>query len=576
MKKICFMVATPFTANAFLLEHLKALSLRYQVSLCLNQSLYPLLPDFESSGIRIINVPIERKLSLLSDLKTLKSLLVVFNKEKFVSVHTLTPKAGLLGIFAAYLCVVPNRLHTFSGQVWANEYGFKRWFYKNIDRAIVFFSTQVFCDSASQGKFLQEEGVVKNNVISVIGGASISGVNLARFHPQADQKFDIHFSKLNSQDHFNFLFVGRIARDKGMYDLIEAFIGISQENLKARLWIVGPDEEGLRAQIEYKFPRLKGVLWMGPSTTPEVFMAKADVLVLPSYREGFGSVIIEAAACKTPAIAYRINGVIDAIEDGHSGILVNKGDSKALELVMKSVMLNPKSVTQMGEHAYQRAIRAFCAKEITSSWLDLYEAIVPATSGDGVKLGYLYLKRVFDVTFSAIALITLSPILLTIACIIVVLDGLPIIYWSDRVGANGEIFQMPKFRTMKPGTPALATDLLQSPEAHMTWLGPFLRKTSLDELPQLWSILIDDMSFVGPRPALFNQTKLIALRKDAQIDELKPGLTGLAQINGRDELSDELKVQSDEQYLKNISFNLDLKIIALTFIQVLFGKNVSH
>ena len=372
------MVTTPFTANAFLLQHLKALSLRYQVSLCLNQSLYPLLPEFESSGVRIINVPIERKLSPFSDLKALKSLLVIFKREKFVSVHTFTPKAGLLGMLAAYLCAVPNRLHTFTGQVWVNEYGLKRWFYKNMDRAIVFFSTQVFCDSASQGKFLQMEGVVKNNAISVIGGASISGVNLARFHPQADQKFDIHLSNLDSQDHFNFLFVGRIVRDKGIYDLIEAFMRVSQENSQARLWIVGPDEEGLRAQIEYKFPKLNGVLWVGSSTTPEVFMAKADVLVLPSYREGFGTVIIEAAACKTPAIAYRIDGVIDAIEDGHSGVLVNKGDSKALELAMKSIMLNPNRVSQMGEYAYQRVERSFCAKKITNSWLDLYEAIVPA------------------------------------------------------------------------------------------------------------------------------------------------------------------------------------------------------
>lgn len=372
------MVTTPFTANAFLVEHLKALSLRYQVSLCLNQSLYPLLPDFENSGVRIIHVPIERKFSPLSDLKALRSLLSIFTKEQFISVHTLTPKAGLLGMLSACLCSVPNRLHTFTGQVWVNENGFKRWFYKNIDRAIIFFSTQVFCDSSSQSQFLQDEKIVKKNSISVIGGASISGVNLSRFNPQADQKFDIHFSMLDSQEHFNFLFVGRIARDKGIFDLIEAFIGISQENPRARLWIVGPDEEGLRAQIKYKFPKLNGVLWMGSSTTPEVLMAKADVLVLPSYREGFGTVIIEAAACKTPAIAYRIVGVIDAIEDGYSGILVNKGDSKALELAMKSMMLNPDLVLQMGEHAYQRAMVSFCSKNITDSWLNLYESIVPA------------------------------------------------------------------------------------------------------------------------------------------------------------------------------------------------------
>jgi len=372
------MVTTPFTANAFLLEHLKALSLRYQVSLCLNQSLYPLLPDFESSGIRIINVPIERKLSPFSDLKALRRLWAIFRAEQFDSVHTFTPKAGLLGMLAAYLCVVPNRLHTFTGQVWVNEYGFKRWFYKNMDRAIVFFSTQVFCDSASQSKFLQEERVVKESVISVIGGASISGVNLARFHPQVGQKFDIDSSKLNSREHFNFLFVGRITQDKGIFDLISAFVRVHQEHPHSSLWIVGPDEEDLRAQIEGQYPQLNGVIWMGPSTSPEVFMAKADMLILPSYREGFGTVIIEAAACKTPAIAYRIDGVVDAVEENCSGILVSKGDVRALELAMKKVLLDLNLVDQLGECSYQRATTSFCSKMITNSWLQFYESIIPA------------------------------------------------------------------------------------------------------------------------------------------------------------------------------------------------------
>lgn len=193
-----------------------------------------------------------------------------------------------------------------------------------------------------------------------------------------------------------------------------------------------------------------------------------------------------------------------------------------------------------------------------------------------MRLDYLYFKRVFDLIFSSIALILLSPLMLMIALIIAGLDGLPIMYWSKRIGGNSRVFQMPKFRTMKPETPAVATDLLKNPDTYMTCLGPFLRQTSLDELPQLWSILIGDMSFVGPRPALFNQTKLIVIRKDAGIDQLKPGLTGLAQVNGRDELTDTIKVQFDQIYLKNISFYLDLKIIYLTFIQVLFRKNVSH
>lgn len=193
-----------------------------------------------------------------------------------------------------------------------------------------------------------------------------------------------------------------------------------------------------------------------------------------------------------------------------------------------------------------------------------------------MSLRYSNLKRAFDMALSIITLMVLSPLIITICCIIAVFDGFPIIYWSDRVGVNSKIFQMPKFRTMRRETPVVATNLLQSPGAHMTRSGPWLRRTSLDELPQLWSILIGDMSFVGPRPALFNQNNLIALRKKARIDNLRPGLTGLAQINGRDDLDDGDKVQFDEKYLKNISFHLDLRIIALTFIQTIFSKNISH
>jgi len=145
-----------------------------------------------------------------------------------------------------------------------------------------------------------------------------------------------------------------------------------------------------------------------------------------------------------------------------------------------------------------------------------------------MRLDYLYFKRVFDLIFSSIALILLSPLMLMIALIIAGLDGLPIMYSSKRIGGNSRVFQMPKFRTMKPETPAVATDLLKNPDTYMTFLGPFLRQTSLDELPQLWSILIGDMSLVGPRPCLFNQKRLISERKKRGVFQARPGITGLA------------------------------------------------
>lgn len=186
------------------------------------------------------------------------------------------------------------------------------------------------------------------------------------------------------------------------------------------------------------------------------------------------------------------------------------------------------------------------------------------------------MKRAFDITLSITATILfLAPIFFTSAIVKVTSRG-SILYWSNRVGRNNKIFKMPKFRTMQVGAPTLATHLLANSENYLTPIGPFLRKSSLDELPQLWSILIGDMSFVGPRPALFNQFDLIALRTQHGVDKLIPGLTGWAQINGRDELSISTKVQFEVEYLQKQSFWFDMKILGLTFLKVARRSGVSH
>ena len=185
-------------------------------------------------------------------------------------------------------------------------------------------------------------------------------------------------------------------------------------------------------------------------------------------------------------------------------------------------------------------------------------------------------KRLFDIIFSLLALLLLMlPMLLTALLIKLTSKG-PTLFWSDRVGKNNIIFRMPKFRTMRTDTPAVATHLLSDPDRWLTPIGKFLRKSSLDELPQLLSILKGDMSFVGPRPALFNQDDLIALRTARGVHLLTPGLTGWAQINGRDELPIPVKVGFDEFYLNHRSFVLDLKILFLTFLKVLKREGVQH
>lgn len=185
-------------------------------------------------------------------------------------------------------------------------------------------------------------------------------------------------------------------------------------------------------------------------------------------------------------------------------------------------------------------------------------------------------KRMFDLALAIpAALVLLLPIAIVALAVRLTSPG-PALYWSDRVGRHNRIFRMPKFRSMRTDTPAVATHLLDDPKHWLTPIGPFLRKTSLDELPQLWSILKGDMSFVGPRPALFNQDDLVALRTEAGVHELVPGLTGWAQINGRDELPIPQKVALDIEYLQRRSLAFDLRILWLTAVKVLRSEGVQH
>lgn len=572
MSSICFVVATPFTVNGFLLDHLRELSKEHEVTLCMNLSLYDCSPALATYNIRIIDVPLERKISLFSDIKAFWILYWVFVKNRFDAIHSVTPKAGLLAMIAALVSGTPNRFHTFTGQVWANYQGLRRNFFKKIDRLIVLASSKTFADSPSQINYLVDQKVAKKNGISTLGSGSISGVNLERFKSDPQIRDHLRSEYGANEETCVYLFVGRLCKDKGIFDLLQAFKEINQDSGKTALWIVGPDEEGIQAQLSNSSDLCgSNIIWMGSTFAPERYMAAADVLVLPSYREGFGSVIIEAAACGLPAIAYRIPGVIDAVIDQRTGLLCSAGSVDELFKAMLFMLFDKSARIRLGDQAQIYAQEKFSSILVTQAWLDFYRKVKTRK-----QLHHQLLKRVIDLALSVISIILFAiPIFLVGLCVLIA-SGRPILYWSNRIGENNETFQMPKFRTMRTNTPALATHLLHDPSSHLTVLGGFLRKTSLDELPQLWCILVGTMSFVGPRPALFNQTDLIEMRSALGIDLLKPGLTGWAQVNGRDELGLSEKVGYDQEYLNRQSTPFDIYIMWLTFLKVIRRDGVSH
>ena len=376
MKSVCFVATTPFAVNAFLLGHLGALSDICEVTLCVNLDLYPLSNNIDPR-VRVLDVPLARKISVLQDVRALLSLLGIFYRNKFHVVHSITPKAGLLAMLAGLVCRVPHRFHTFTGQVWATRTGVARKLLKWLDRGIVIFSTRVFSDSNSQNRFLVREGVAGKGGVSILGEGAIVGVDPARFKPSPELRREFRQHMGVPDGCFVFLYVGRLAREKGVFDLIEAFSIVLLKRPDAELWMVGPDEENLQNELQM----VAGgngtkIRWIGPTVAPESYMASADVLVLASYREGFGMVIVEAAGCGIPSLAYRIDGVVDAIVDGETGLLVSPRDTTELACAMLFMLENPDRVTELGRNACTRVKRDFSSHSVTKSWLDFYRGIV--------------------------------------------------------------------------------------------------------------------------------------------------------------------------------------------------------
>lgn len=376
MRAICFVVTTPFAVNAFLLTHMKALADRCPVTLCVNRSLYPLSDDIDPR-IRVVDFPIAREIALLKDLRAFLFLVSWLRAERVAAVHSITPKAGLLAMLAARLAGIRLRHHTFTGQVWATKSGIARSLLKTFDRVIVRAASQVFADSSSQCRFLEDERVVKPGGISVLGPGSIAGVDVGRFRPDVEMRRQVRAEMGSSDDLCIFLFVGRLTRDKGVFDLVEAFTTVAATNPRVELWLVGPDEEGLWEQLERRSRRGTGRMRrLGQTSQPERYMASADVLVLPSYREGFGSVVIEAAACAVPTVAYRIDGVIDAVVEERTGLLVEICNVDAFAAAMLALSLDPARRNQLGRQALDRAAKEFSSPAVTAEWMAFYERVL--------------------------------------------------------------------------------------------------------------------------------------------------------------------------------------------------------
>lgn len=374
--KICIVVTSLLIVRFFLMSHLAALAKKYDVTLLVNVD----DPDFMNSleiPLTVTHIDIERRIAPWRDLKALWQLIRILRARHFHLVHSISPKGGLLGMLAAWMAGVPIRIHTFQGEVWANRRGWWRAVLRFMDKLVARIATQLTVVSHSERQFLLDEGIISSEKSVVLANGSICGVDAARFHPDAAMRGKVRRENGISDDSTVILFLGRLNRDKGLLDLARSFAAIAATVPDAILLLVGPEEEQILEEVHRICAgygeRIKRV---GFTRHPENYMAAADILCLPSYREGFGLVVIEAAATGVPAVCSRIYGITDAVEEGKTGLLFPAGDVAALAQALLKLLEDRELRRQMGEAARVRALELFPSQRIIEEMLALYEKLL--------------------------------------------------------------------------------------------------------------------------------------------------------------------------------------------------------
>lgn len=374
--KICFVVAEPMTAKAFLLDHLRVLSEFYDITL-VAAFIDDHIDDSIADICTIKSVPIKRSIRLWSDLYAFFILYRFFRQESFLSVHSVTPKAGLLTMTASLLAGVKFRFHTFTGQVWATKKGLFRFLLKSLDKLIFNCASRVLVDSPSQRDFLIENRVINFDYSYVLGDGSISGVDLIRFKCDLSARSEVRARHQIPEDAFVFLYLGRLNYEKGLLELFSAFSKINYVEKNAYLLVVGPDEAGiLKSHSHLISPFCEHFVPVGFTNKPECYMAASDVFCLPSHREGFGTVILEAAACGIPSIGSNIYGISDAIVHGVTGLLHEKGSDEDLSEKMQLLLADKQLAKLYGANARLRAKEKFSKERLTAEMVGFYKNFV--------------------------------------------------------------------------------------------------------------------------------------------------------------------------------------------------------
>lgn len=374
-KKICFIVAVPGTADSFLRDHIKALRDEYDVYIAGNITSKDKIARLEVNDY--FSFDIQRSISLGNDIKAVWQLYRYFKRMKFDAVHSVTPKAGMTTAIAAKMAGIKHRTHIFTGQVWATRKGLMRWLLKSIDKVTAMLDNHVLVDGESQRQYIIKNGVVSDKKSHVLGAGSISGVNTDRFLPSAVTREQVR-KELNLTDKVVFTFMGRANKEKGIYELLEAFNNIAASHSEAFLLFFGSDEDGCLNSL----PNYQNIVdganfkFFGRTSTPGTHLQVSDVFVMPSYREGFGTSVIEASCLGIPVICSDAYGIMDAMVEGETGLRCKVADVPTLQAAMELMLSDADMRKRMGENGRKRVLENFKGSVITAEWVKFYKDIL--------------------------------------------------------------------------------------------------------------------------------------------------------------------------------------------------------
>ena len=366
-------MTTPYAANSFLKPHINELSKNSEIFILTNYTDTKIFENF-SVSIKYVFIPIERKINVLQDFKTLYFTYFIIKKYKFDLIISITPKAGIITSLAGLFAKVPFRVHIFTGQVWATRTGFSRLILKKIDQMIVKYSTNTLVDSHSQLSFLQKEKIINSTSnCRVIANGSICGVDLHKFKPNSFLRNESRLKLNIPSNKLLLLYLGRLKYDKGIIDLVNAFISLSEFNSDLFLLIVGPEEDlGIIDELNLKIILKKNIIIINDYTTyPEKYFTAADIFCMPSYREGFCSTVIEAAACGIPAVVSDVYGLSDAVDNNITGLQHKVGNVDSIIEKLNILIYDKNKRNQLGQNA-QKRVNMFFSQEISVNFFINY------------------------------------------------------------------------------------------------------------------------------------------------------------------------------------------------------------